>query len=52
MDGGPIRGGRTDAAGVLRVAGLVDVEPGSRVIVTAFRGEDAQAQVVTTSRPA
>ncbi|MBI1373313.1 MAG: twin-arginine translocation signal domain-containing protein [Phycisphaera sp.] len=52
MDGAPIRGGRTDAAGVLGVAGLVDVEPGTRVIVTAFVGEAAHAEVVTTTKPA
>ena len=47
-DGQPIRGTRTLADGMVPVAGLVNVDPGTKVIVTAFDGKESKSQVVTT----
>ncbi|MFK8111366.1 MAG: alkaline phosphatase D family protein [Rubripirellula sp.] len=48
-NGQTIRGTRSDAQGRVHVSGLVDVKPGAKVVVNAFDGEKAEAQVVTTS---
>ena len=47
-NGKPIRGSRSDNEGLVHVAGLVDVEPGVKVVVTAFDGEKSASQVVET----
>ena len=47
-NGKPIRGTRSDSEGVIRLTGLADVEPGTRIIVNAFDGEKADSQVVVT----
>ncbi|MDG2128113.1 MAG: alkaline phosphatase D family protein [Fuerstiella sp.] len=47
-DGSPIRGTRSDNAGAVQVAGLVDVERGTRVIMTAFDGARSASIVVDT----
>ncbi|MDG1897799.1 MAG: alkaline phosphatase D family protein, partial [Fuerstiella sp.] len=48
VDGSPIRGTRSDQHGAVRVAGLVDVERGSRVIMTAFDGTRSASLVIDT----
>ena len=48
-NGRPIRGTRSDANGLVRIGGLVDVEPGTQVVVTAFDGSKSESQVVTVS---
>ena len=48
VDGSPIRGTRSDSEGAVRVSGLVGVEPGTRVIVTAFDGTRSASLVVDT----
>ena len=48
VDGTPIRGTRSDAKGVVSI-GLVDVPRGTRVIVTAFDGEQSESLVVRTT---
>lgn len=47
-DGRPIRGARSLADGTVPVPGLADVKPGTRVVVTASRGDEADAKVVRT----
>ncbi len=44
-DGRAIRGGRSDGTGKLHADGLVDVAPGTAIVVVATRGEEAHAQV-------
>jgi hypothetical protein len=48
LDGRPVRGARSRADGTVPVAGLVDVEPGTKLLVTAFDGERAETLVVET----
>lgn len=48
-DGAPLRGARSRADGSVPVSGLVGVARGTRVIVTAFDGKQAQSQTVVTS---
>ena len=48
-DGRPIQGTRSTGDGKLRLSGLIDVQPGTRVVLTATRGEKAEAQIVTTA---
>jgi hypothetical protein len=48
VDGSPIRGTRSDHRGAVRVAGLVDMERGSKVIMTAFDGIRSASLVVDT----
>jgi hypothetical protein len=52
IDGRPIRGARSDSQGRVPVSGLVDIdgediEPGTKVIMTAYDGEDVDSQVLT-----
>ena len=44
----PIRGTRSRADGSIVLPGLVDVDPGTQVIVTAFDGKQSQSDVVVT----
>ncbi len=46
--GAPIRGMRSDAQGMTPPTSLVDVEKGTKVIVTAFDGTSSQSKVVAT----
>lgn len=48
LNGQPLRATRSGADGSLGIAGLVGIEPGTRVIMTAVSGEEADAQVLTT----
>lgn len=48
LDGRPIRAARSRADGTVPVAGLVDVAPGTKIIMTTSDKEDADAQVLTT----
>ena len=48
-NGRPIRGIRSLANGRVPLTGLVDVKPGTKVIVTAFDGEESKSIVVTTT---
>ena len=47
-DGTPIRGTRSQPDGTVPLAGLIDVPPGARVVVTASDGNKAEAKIVTT----
>ncbi|MFT5301698.1 MAG: hypothetical protein ACI87E_000139 [Mariniblastus sp.] len=47
-NGKPIRGTRSDASGVVDVEGLVDVLPGTQVVVNAFDGQRSHSQVIET----
>ena len=47
-DGRPIRGAHSRADGRVPVAGLVDVSAGSKVLMTAFDGDKADAQLLKT----
>ncbi len=47
-DGRPIRGARSRADGRVPVAGLVDVSAGTKVLMTAFDGRSADAQLLET----
>ena len=46
--GQPLRGARSDDQGVPKVKGLVEVEPGTKIIVTAFDGKETDSRVLTT----
>ena len=46
--GNPIRGTRSDREGAVHVPGLVGVEPGTKIIVTAFDGTRSASLVVNT----
>ena len=48
IQGLPIRGTRSSATGTLALKGLVDIEPATKVLVTAIAGGKVDAQVVTT----
>ena len=48
VGGRPIRGTRSRPDGTVVLPGLVDVEPGTQVIVTAFDGKQSQSDVVVT----
>lgn len=48
IDGHPVRGARSDSQGVPKVKGLVDVQPGTKILVTAFDGKETDSQVLTT----
>ena len=41
-----IRGARSDADGVVHVSGLVDVKPGTKVVINAFDGNKSASQVI------
>lgn len=46
--GVPVRGTRSDASGMIPQTGLVQVPPGTQVIVTAFDGERSESTVCRT----
>ena len=48
-NGHSIRGSRSDADGNVSIQGLVDVEPGTKIVVNAFDGEKSHSQVVVTT---
>ena len=48
-NGRAIRGIRSAADGSIPISGLVDVAPGTQILVTAFDGERSESQVVTTT---
>lgn len=48
LDGTPLRATRSLPDGTLPLAALPDVSPGTRLLVTATRGQDAEAMVVET----
>ena len=45
-DGRPIRGVRSLNDGSIPIKGLTDVEPGTKIIVTAFDGETSESQTI------
>ncbi|MDE0863853.1 MAG: alkaline phosphatase D family protein [Rubripirellula sp.] len=47
-NGRPIRGTRSDANGQVHLSGLPDLAPGTRIVVSAYDGKQADAMVVTT----
>ncbi len=49
--GCPIRGARSLSNGEVSVSGLVDVEPGTKVIVTAYDGKNTVSSLITTVGP-
>ena len=49
LDGRPIRGSRSDAAGKVQVSGLIGPKPGERIMMTANDGQKADAQIITVS---
>lgn len=51
IDGSPLRATRSAADGSVRLPGLIDVAPRTRVIAIAYDGEKATAQVVETLPP-
>jgi len=48
IEGHPVRGARSDNQGVPRLKGLVDVQPGTKILVTAFDGKATDSRVLTT----
>jgi hypothetical protein len=48
LDGQPIRGSLSGADGSLSIAGLVDIEPGSQIIMVAVADDQLDARLVTT----
>ena len=51
LDGRPLRGARTLSDGTLAVQGLVDVDPGETILVTARSGRKVTARQITTIDP-
>ena len=49
ISGHPLRGARSNSEGVPKVAGLVEVEPGTKILVTAFDGKETESKVLTTT---
>jgi hypothetical protein len=49
ITGHPLRGARTNSRGVPKVEGLVGVEPGTKILVTAFDGQKTDSQVLRTT---
>lgn len=49
LDGRPIRGARSLADGTVPVRGLIDIAPGSTVLVTGSDGIMADAQIIRTT---
>ena len=47
-DGRPVRGAKSLGNGTVPVSGLIDVPPGTRIIMTSFDGEKSDAQVIKT----
>ena len=47
-NGKSIRGSRSTSDGVVNVNGLINVEPGTKIVINAFDGEESHSQVVTT----
>ncbi len=45
-DGKSIRGARSDEDGIVHIRGLVDVQPGTKVVVNAYDGERSESHVV------
>jgi hypothetical protein len=48
LDGQPIRGSLSGADGSISIAGLVDIEPGSRIIMVAVADDQLDARLVIT----
>jgi len=48
IQGKPIRGTRSSADGTISLKGLIDIEPATRVVMTAIAGTEVDAQVITT----
>ena len=48
ISGLPIRGTRSSAEGTVSLKGLVDIEPKTKVLVTAVSGNTVDAQIITT----
>jgi len=51
-DGRPIRGSRSLADGSVPIAGLVDVAPGTEILMTAHDGTNIEARTIQTLPPA
>ena len=51
-DGRPIRGARSLGDGTVPVRGLIDVAPGTRVLMTSSDGKEADARIIQTVAPA
>ncbi len=47
-DGTPVRGARTQPDGTIALPELIGVPPNTRLVLTAFAGDSAEAKVVTT----
>ena len=45
-DGSAIRGTRSNSQGEIAIAGLIDIQPGIRVIVNAFDGTQSESKVI------
>ncbi len=48
-DGRPVRGTRSLSDGTISLKGLPQIEPGTRLIVTAFDGEKSESQTIVVS---
>jgi hypothetical protein len=48
LDGRPIRGSRSNDDGSLTLATLVDIEPGSQIVMVTVGGGQVDAQLLTT----
>lgn len=49
VSGSPLRATRSAADGRVRLPGLVDVQPGTRVLMVAYDGEKVDSQLLTTT---
>ena len=47
-DGKPIRGTRSDSKGRVHLSGLPDIEPGTRIVIHSYDGENTDSSVLTT----
>ena len=48
-DGRPIRGTRSFADGKIALKGLSGIQPGTKLIVTAYDGKKSESQVIAVS---
>ena len=46
LDGKPVLGARTNGDGTIQIGGLVDVEPGTRLLVASFKGIKSKSKIV------
>ncbi|MFN3193244.1 MAG: hypothetical protein ACE361_22220 [Aureliella sp.] len=48
VDGLPVRGTRSDSVGLVQIHGLADLDPGTKLVLTAFDGDRVESKVVVT----